>query len=209
MLIWIAALAAVLFAVAGILTFVAFGQDDGDAAADGGTPGALADAGCSVETYAAQSRQHVAELEEDFEYNSEPPSTGPHSGEAPIFGIYTDPVDPLYYIHGLEHGGVVIQYGTGVPDSEVDAIAEWYTDDPNGLIVSPRSELPRRTIALVAWNSESLEDLGRGIVATCPRFDEEAFDAFVETYGFKGPESDRGDGVGFRREDLTPGTPGG
>jgi hypothetical protein len=203
MLIWIAAISVTLFALAGIVTFVALGQDDGgDRAA---VPAALTDAGCDVTRYPGQPPTHVEELEEGFEYNSNPPSSGPHSGQQPIFGIYTDPVEPLYYLHGLEHGGVAIQYGDDVPEDQISALSAWYQDEPNGLIVSPRPQLPQRTVALVAWNAESARDRGEGIVAACPRFDETAFDAFVEEYGFKGPESDHGDGLGFTRDDLTPG----
>ena len=201
MLMWIAIVSAVLIVIAGILTFVALGAGGGG---NGGSPAALEDAGCTVTTYPAQPTQHVEELEEGFEYNSDPPSSGPHSSTPAVFGVYDDPVDPLLSVHSMEHGGVVIQYGEDVPESEVEKIVTWYRDDPNGLILAP---LPRMNdqIALTAWNAEGVEQRGEGIVAKCPRFDEDAFDAFLDEYGFKGPESDHGDGVGFAREDLRPG----
>lgn len=195
------ATAATLLVLGAVVAFIALrdGSGDGSAAA------ALENAGCTLQRFPAQPATHVDQLEENFKYNSEPPSTGPHSGQAPIFDIYTDPVDPLFYIHGLEHGGVLVAYGEDVPQAEIDKIAAWYQDDPNGLIVSPRPEPPLRTIALAAWNAEGPEDEGEGIVAKCPRFNEAAFDAFLDDFGFKGPESDHGDGRGFKREDLRPG----
>ncbi len=39
---------------------------------------------------------------------------------------------------------------------------------------------------------------GTGVLAKCPGFDEAAFDAFVDAYGFKGPEP-------FPRDELQPG----
>jgi len=43
-------------------------------------------------------------------YNSNPPSSGPHY---PVWAAYTDysvPVDRRYYVHNMEHGGVVFLY---------------------------------------------------------------------------------------------------
>jgi hypothetical protein len=202
MLMWIAIVSAVLIVIAAILTFVALGEGGGNGG--GSTPAALEEAGCTVTEHPGQPAQHVTALEEGFEYNSDPPSSGPHSNTAAVFDVYEDPVDPLLTVHSMEHGAVIIQYGDDVPETEIESIVTWYRDDPNGIIVAP---LPRMNdqIALTAWNAEGPQDSGEGIVAKCSGFDEEAFDAFVETYGFKGPESDRGDGVGFAREDLRPG----
>ena len=200
MLMWIAIASAILIALAAILTFVAVGSGGGG----GGSPAALEDAGCTVTTYPGQPRRHVDELEKGFKYNSDPPSSGPHSNTAGVFSVYSDEVDPLLSVHAMEHGGVLVQYGDDVPPADVEGILSWYRDDPNGIIVAPLARM-KDQVALTAWNAEGLEDNGEGIVAKCPGFDEEAFDAFVAEYGFKGPESDRGDGVGFTREDLKPG----
>jgi hypothetical protein len=61
MLMWIAIASAVLILGAGILAFVALGAGD-----EGGSPSALEDAGCTVDTYPGQPRRHVDELEEGF-----------------------------------------------------------------------------------------------------------------------------------------------
>jgi hypothetical protein len=94
----------------------------------------------------------------------------------------------------------VIQYGEDVPQSTVDQIVDWYRDDPNGIVIAPLPELDDQ-IALAAWVTSDAdpEAPGEGVVAKCPRFDEAAFDAFLDTYAFKGPER-------FPRGDLQPGT---
>jgi hypothetical protein len=95
-----------------------------------------------------------------------------------------------------------VQYGREVPESEVERIVDWYRDDPNGIVIAPLPALGDR-IALAAWNAD-VSTTGevrseRSLVAKCPRFDEGAFDAFVNAYAFKGPER-------FEPEQLAPGS---
>ena len=185
-----------LLALAAVVAFFAFG-----ASAGGGNPAALESAGCTVETFSAQAGNHVTELPDGYEYNSDPPTSGAHHPQPAAWDLYDEPVDQLLLVHNLEHGGVVIQYGDEVPDADVVALVDWYRDDPNGIIVAPREELGDR-IALQAWNGEAHgsgnEENGTGVLATCPRFEEEAFDAFLDEYGFRGPEL-------FTRDEMQPG----
>ncbi len=174
----------------------AFGGDKSSAAA-------LREAGCSVQTFPAQRRQHVEQLPKGFKYNSSPPTSGPHHPQAAPFDVYDEPVDQIRLVHNLEHGGVVIQYGRDVPRAQVDELVEWYRDDPNGIVIAPLPALGDR-ISLGAWYSpeqpegETAEPPARGVLAKCPRFEAEAFDAFLERYGFQGPER-------FAREQMPPG----
>jgi hypothetical protein len=181
-----------LMALAAVLGFVLL--------RDGGASAALTEAGCTVTRHASQGRDHVEELEEGFEYNSMPPTTGPHHGQPLAWDVYDEPLEQMRVVHNLEHGGLVIQYGEGVAPAEVDAIVEWYREDPNGIIVAPLAELGDE-IALAAWiapENAGPETEGEGVLAKCTRFDQEAFDEFKDTYGFRGPER-------FPREEMTPG----
>jgi uncharacterized protein DUF3105 len=165
---------------------------------------ALRDAGCTSQTFPAQETTHITERDEDFDYNSDPPTSGPHHPTQPPFDIYSEPVEQYRLIHNLEHGGIVIQYGDDVPESQITAIRDWYLDDPNGIVVAPYPKLGAQ-IALGAWTADEDESgqptNQRGHLAKCPRFDEEAFDAFVDEYAFRGPEA-------FEKEDLKPGLAG-
>ena len=104
-------------------------------------------------------------------------------------------------MHNQEHGGVVLHYGN-VGAAQLEEIREWWRNDPNGIVVSPLPSLGTG-IALTAWNAD-LAGAGqeatdqRGILAKCPRFDAGAAAAFVDEYGFRGPER-------FDRSMLTPG----
>jgi len=190
------AVAAAAIAAGGVAAYVALGG--GSSAED-----TLRSAGCEVERKPAQGRQHVEELDEDFEYNTFPPTSGPHFGAPATWDVYSEPVEQFRLVHNLEHGGVIVQYGEDVPESAVAEIREWYLDDPNGIVVAPLPELEDK-VALTAWTAPDPVPgeepaPGEGVLATCSGFDAAAFDEFKDAYGFRGPER-------FRREDLQPGT---
>ena len=80
-------------------------------------------------------------------------------------------------MHNLEHGGIVIQYGSKVPAATVDQLAAFVDKDPRGMLMAPLPELGAK-IALTAWTH----------LAMCTRFDEKAYLAFRDAYRAKGPE---------------------
>jgi hypothetical protein len=167
----------------------------------GGGAAVFEEAGCEIETFPSQGREHIEELPEDFEYNSFPPTTGPHNPVTVPWGVYDDPVDQVRLVHNLEHGGLAIQYGDDVAQGDVDALLEWFRGDPNGKVVAPLPELEDR-IAVGTWtapdSAEGTDDAGEGVLMRCPGFDRAAFEEFKSRYGFRGPER-------FPRELLTPG----
>lgn len=145
-------------------------------------------AGCTVETFPSMGRQHVTKRNPSFDYNSSPPTSGPHYPEPAIWNVYTEPIEQILLIHNLEHGGIAIQYGEDVSDAEVQRIVDWYKPDPNGIVVAPLPRLGSK-IAVTAWTH----------LMTCSNgFDEQAFASFRDAYRFKGPEQ-------FPPEALTPG----
>ena len=196
MLLIAAAIAGVAL-LAGAVVVIA-GAASGPSSAD-----ALREAGCTIKTYPTLERNHVEQLEKGFKYNSDPPTSGPHNPQWAPWGVYSEQIEQYRLVHNLEHGGVVIQYGKDVPDDTATRIFDWYRDNPNGIIVAPYDKLGAR-IGLTAWNQDSGEGgaedpPGTGYLASCTTFDEGAFDAFVESYGFQGPEP-------FPKERLAPGT---
>jgi len=165
----------------------------------------LQEAGCTLETFPADadSATHV-ELDAKPEWSSHPPTNGPHYAVPAVFGFYEDPVPLLQSTHNLEHGAVVIHYGDKVPDAEIQKLRAWYAKDPNGLLVAPLDDLGE-TIALSAWTTPDSApggeggSRGRGYLAKCSRFEESAFDRFVEEHRYRGPER-------IPPEQLAPGT---
>jgi len=188
------ALAAII-AVAAIVATVVLGGGSADAT--------LRDAGCTIEKKPAQGRQHVAKLSNGFKYNTFPPTTGPHNAVPAIYDFYAEPVEQVRLVHNLEHGSIVVQYGSDVPKETVDQIRDWYLRNPDGIVVAPLPALKDKLV-LEAWTAPDATPgqrpaPGEGVLARCPRFDEEAFDTFTDTYGFRGPER-------ALRSDLRPGT---
>ena len=158
-------------------------------------------AGCTFET--APALPAATHIEDDNaapeEWNTDPPTSGPHFGVPVIWGEYEDPVQEARVVHNLEHGGIWISYGDGVPAAEVENIRRFYRDDPDAMLLSPRPS-NGDDIALAAWFQpvEGEDGDAAGVVAKCKRFDEAAFTDFRDTYRFKGPER-------FPRDALGPG----
>jgi len=152
----------------------------------------LEDAGCTLQTFPGQDGAHVG-LSAKPKWNSDPPTSGPHYDPAAIWGEYDAPVPLIQSVHNLEHGGIVIHYGSEVPEATVAQIRGFYNEDPNGLLVASLPSLrPPNTIALSAWTASEraagADDNGRGYVAKCTQFDEKAFSTFVDEHRYKGPE---------------------
>jgi hypothetical protein len=178
--------------------FVAGGDDDERAT--------LQSAGCTLRSFPAlpnaSDHSDVPTLTTKPKWNSNPPTSGPHYGQPAVWGSYDEPVPLVQTVHNLEHGGVVIHYGPRVPQADVEKLRSFYSDDPNGLVVAP---LPSNgdKITLSAWTapdaSTGTRDRGRGWLASCTKFDEGAFESFLEAHRYKGPER-------IPPELLTPGS---
>lgn len=162
-----------------------------------GADATLRAAGCTIVKQPAQEALHVEQLEEGYEYNTFPPSTGSHFPIPATWDLYSEPVEQFRLVHNLEHGGLIVQYGEDVPEATVAQIADWYRADPNAIVVAPLPELEDK-VALGAWIAPEAGE-GQGVVATCPTFDAAVFDAFKDEYAFRGPER-------FPRDGLLPGT---
>lgn len=164
---------------------------------------AMRDAGCTFRTFPGlDPGVHISDPDSTpKEWNSNPPTSGPHAGQWVIWGEYEEPIRLAEAVHNLEHGGIVVYYGPDVPDGEVAELRSFYRGEPAGMLLSPLESLGDR-IALTAWFApgapEDAEST-QGILAECTRFDEGAFERFRDAYRFKGPER-------IPEESLQPGS---
>jgi hypothetical protein len=163
-------------------------------------------AGCTMKVVEAapNSSNHSQDPEaRSPDWNTDPPTTGPHYGQTLQYGSYTEPIDIARALHNLEHGAAYILFGNKVRDATVSQLQEFYADHATGTILAPYARL-KNQIALGAWVvpglPEASNDRGSGVLAKCKKFDEAAFSAFFDAFQFKGPESPL-----FRPSDMQPG----
>ena len=149
-------------------------------------------AGCELKAVKAQRGQHSLGADETFDWNTEPPTSGPHFGfddagnlGTVIWGAYEEPLQLARVVHNLEHGGIYIFYGAEVSDAVVAELRGFYDSHKTGTLLAPYPNLADE-IALGAWVSEDGEE--KGYLATCTAFDDAAFSAFFSGFQFKGPE---------------------
>jgi Protein of unknown function (DUF3105) len=182
-----------LAVVIGIFALMGSGDDTESAE---GAVATIRGAGWTYQQTKNQGRTHVPELAANFKYNTVPATSGQHSNQTVVYGVYDQPVSEINYVHNLEHGAVGMFYGPDVPEESVARMQEFYNQDPRGLIMALDDRLGDQ-IALTAWTH----------IAKGKTFDEEVFDTFIGEFGFRGPESCKNDieqGC-FRRENLEPG----
>ncbi len=181
-----------LIAIAAVLFFVLRNDDSGGGGTTADTTRSLgqilATVGCKLQTFKAGGRTHLAAGAPEPKYNSFPPTSGPHDPTPALWNYYTTPVPEIQAVHNLEHGGIVINWGSKVAQAQVDQIHSLWEDSPNAMLVFPLPQLGNK-IALTAWTH----------LAACTRFGDTAFRAFRDKYRGKGPER-------FPVAALTPGT---
>ena len=171
--------------------------------------------GCTLNTFPVLPGTHVGTLDEKMKWNSWPPTSGPHYGAPAPWNFYDQALNPRITLHNLEHGGVVIFYGSKVPAAQISALRAFWNESPNAMLVAPMPTLDKNItvpkpvpnyankIIATAWTAEPYDNpknaKGNGFLLTCPRFDEETFKAFRDIHRGKGPER-------FPVEALTPGS---
>jgi len=169
----------------GVLAVVAFGGGGGSASG-----GLISTSACTEQEFAGLKPQHINNPNANVNYNSFPPSSGPHYAQPAPWGIYPDSIKQTILVHNLEHGGIVIQYGNGVSKDDVQKLQSFYQDDPSGLVVAPYDKLGNK-IAATAWNEPAYDqnqdanfnkvDPGHGFVLMCRSFDKGALSKFRDT----------------------------
>ena len=153
---------------------------------------AAAAAGCTVETFPSEGRQHT---DSTVAYKTNPPTSGNHNPVPASDGIYdpggTPPVGKL--VHALEHGRIEIQYHPGLSAAQVAQLQtlmkEPVTATPAGsqspgfaqLLYQNTTGMPY-AVAATAWTHR----------LACPRFKGattlNALRAFRAAYILKAPE---------------------
>jgi hypothetical protein len=194
---------AILYALAGsgvvalivVVALVAFG---------GGTPSGkkvgklMTAAGCTFSSNKISvpgGKTHIARLTGKFPWATNPPDGGAHYPLWSVWGFYTQPVNPRMVVHNMEHGGVILWWGTQTPQATVSDLKALYDEQTTGVLGTPYANFGSR-IAITAWTGNSTTyqhggDYGQGHIAVCLHWNaatKKAFEAFRDTYRGHGPE---------------------
>jgi hypothetical protein len=146
----------------------------------------------NVQTFTDQGQQHIDASAPLPDYNSNPPTSGPHAATPAPCGIYRQPVPDLNQVHDLEHGVVVIQYGPGTTDEERQQLEDFARDAGTHVIVAPREGMDQK-IAVTAWTR----------LMTMDEVDVAALEGFWGQFAQLGPE--RGVQCPFQIDESTSG----
>jgi Protein of unknown function (DUF3105) len=121
-------------------------------------------------------RNHVQPGEVHVPYSTDPPTSGPHVGDVPQFVVYTQPITQELQVHGLEDGGVVVNYRPDLDKPTVDKLAslvKLYEDTPGKqrVLMSPYPGLTN-AIVLTSW----------GRMERLDAFDEVKIRAYIDAF---------------------------
>lgn len=196
-ILYAAAAAGVVALVAVVLVIVL-----GGGSSSGDTKQLAADmtaANCTFKTVAAfvpkGQSTHVNSLTKKLPWNTDPPSNGQHYPQWGVWGFYTQAVNPRMVVHNEEHGGVILWWGSKVPQPTVAKLLAFYNEQPVASFGTPYASLGSK-IAITAWTGDPSHYqrngyYGQGHIAVCPSYTDatkKAFEDFRKVYRGHGPE---------------------
>lgn len=139
---------------------------------------AAEEAGCTpVQEIENQGRNHIPVTETFTDYNSNPPTSGPHYAErVASWGTYNEEVPATTLVHNLEHGGVIVHY-KDQNDAQIDEIESFVESYSDGVIANPNPNI-ETPIALSSWTR----------MQGCQEFNAEAVAGYIREHCNNGPE---------------------
>lgn len=116
-------------------------------------------------------KYHLSRGESPPPYNTEPPTSGPHTPYLASWGIHREPIPKEVQVHNLEDGGVLVQYRCpeGCPDlvEKLEAIVKRF----DKAVLAPYPGMEKK-IALTAW----------GVIDKFDDFDEKRIIGFIKAH---------------------------
>ena len=112
------------------------------------------------------------------EYNSNPPTSGPHYAQTARSGFRDETIPDQNIIHNLEHGDVWIAYHPRILETVREDLKQFAAAK---VIITPREE-NETDIALVAWSRLDTFNIENDALP------EQRIKDFIARYSNKGPE---------------------
>ena len=151
----------------------------------------VAEADCDpVEEFEALEGQHIKEGADHAEYNSNPPTSGPHYEIPADPAFYTSAVEPERVIHNLEHGQIVLWYPPDLSAEDKGLIEEIVDDEPIATVGNPYDGVDAgKKVIMSAWLAGEKEgEAGTGVLQRCGEISQAAINEFREKYQGRSPE---------------------
>jgi hypothetical protein len=131
----------------------------------------------AVEAFPDMGNLHLGAGQAVPEYNSDPPTSGPHSATPAPCGIYRQPVPDVNYLHSMEHGAIVVQYDPTLAEDQIEELEKIGRSVGGEIIVAPRPGNPA-AVALTSWTNLLLLD----------EVDGDVIAGFEREFGNRSPE---------------------
>ena len=126
-----------------------------------------------------ENRNHIpVEAGESIEYNSNPPTSGPHYEITAKSGFREEPIPDGNIIHNLEHGDIWISYHPHVSD----AVKEELKQFASAKVIVATRQANDTDIALAAWGRLDAFNIENNELPV------ERIKDFIKRYTNKGPE---------------------
>ena len=115
-----------------------------------------------VEEFPIEGRDHIS-AGTDVEYQTNPPTSGSHLGQAENWGVYSKEIDDKAAIHGLEHGGIWISY-KDIDDQTKEVIETIGKENSQSVIVSPRDANDSKIVVASWGRMMKLEEVDKALI---------------------------------------------
>ena len=112
------------------------------------------------------------------EYNSNPPTSGPHYEQTARSGFRDEQITDQYIIHNLEHGDIWISYHPRIADEIKEELKQFAGAK---VIITPR-ETNDTDIALAAWGRLDAFNIENNVLPV------DRIKEFIKRYTNRGPE---------------------
>jgi Protein of unknown function (DUF3105) len=132
----------------------------------------------NIQTFPNQGQTHLSPGGKYTQYNSTPPTSGPHDPSPAPCGVTSQPIPNEVQVHDLEHGVIMVQYRPGLDQAQVQALERLGRSYSSHVIVAPYPGL-NTPIAVTAWTR----------LMTLDRADEGKIRRFIDLYRQRGPEA--------------------
>jgi len=127
-------------------------------------------------------RRHLALGESYDNYNSNPPTSGPHTSATATPGVHDEPVPKQMAVHNMEHGQIAVWYNCNAPQplspdacntlkQSLTGVVSDAIDRGKRVVMTPYSAM-EHTIALTAWQFLDAFD----------QFDRPRVRTFIDTF---------------------------